>query len=372
MEESGADRSAGSWQLAGKEKEGEHGTKKKLRWAPLALIAFFGYLAYLYQISRVRRGKTGDEYVASDFQVECFRRLPWNALSRLWGRLHNAELPSGIKTLILKFYVSFYRCNMDEAEVEELQYYKNLAALFKRSLKPGARPIDTAECLVAPSDGRVLSFGQVDGEKVQQVKHITYSLRRFLGENAQEVIACDSRKPGETTSCYSKACLADPINNVLYQCVIYLAPGDYHRFHSPVSWDVYARRHFPGDLLSVNPRLAALIPELFTLNERVVYFGKWKHGFFSMAAIGATNVGSIRCNFDADLMTNVKRYVPNSVHELHFPEPVHFEKGDDFGEFNFGSTIVLIFEAPKGLKFAIQQEQRVFMGQALSECLQDS
>ena len=73
-----------------------------------------------------------------------------------------------------------------------------------------------------------------------------------------------------------------------------------------------------------------------------------------------------------DLMTNMKRYVPNSVHELHFPKSIHFEKGDDFGEFNFGSTIVLIFEAPRDLKFAIQQEQRVFMGQALSDCLQDS
>lgn len=39
-------------------------------------------------------------------------------------------------------------------------------------------------------------------------------------------------------------------DNDLYQCVIYLAPGDYHRFHSPVSWTVYFRRHFYGKLLS--------------------------------------------------------------------------------------------------------------------------
>jgi phosphatidylserine decarboxylase len=32
----------------------------------------------------------------------------------------------------------------------------------------------------------------------------------------------------------------------LYQCVVYLAPGDYHRFHSPVQWDVTFRRHFQG------------------------------------------------------------------------------------------------------------------------------
>jgi len=32
----------------------------------------------------------------------------------------------------------------------------------------------------------------------------------------------------------------------LYQAVIYLAPGDYHRFHSPTELSVTFRRYFPG------------------------------------------------------------------------------------------------------------------------------
>jgi phosphatidylserine decarboxylase len=36
--------------------------------------------------------------------------------------------------------------------------------------------------------------------------------------------------------------------NSLFFTVIYLAPGDYHRFHSPTAWVVEKRRHFVGEL----------------------------------------------------------------------------------------------------------------------------
>ena len=53
-----------------------------------------------------------------------------------------------------------------------------------------------------------------------------------------------------------------------------------------------------GSLMSVNPGMARWIKELFCHNERVVLTGDWKHGFLSLTAVGATNVGSIRIHFD--------------------------------------------------------------------------
>jgi phosphatidylserine decarboxylase len=86
--------------------------------------------------------------------------------------------------------------------------------------------------------------------------------------------------------------------NALFFAVVYLAPGDYHRFHSPTAWVVEKRRHFQGELFSVSPYVAKRMENLFVLNERVALLGRWRYGTFTMVPVGATNVGSIKINFD--------------------------------------------------------------------------
>lgn len=53
-----------------------------------------------------------------------------------------------------------------------------------------------------------------------------------------------------------------------------------------------------GELFSVAPWMAQRLQDLFVLNERVALLGRWRYGFFSMVPVGATNVGSIKINFD--------------------------------------------------------------------------
>lgn len=168
----------------------------------------------------------------------------------------------------------------------------------------------------------------------------------------------------------------------LFFAVVYLAPGDYHRFHSPTHWVSQVRRHFSGELYSVSPYFQSRLANLFCLNERVALLGRWRYGFFSMTPVGATNVGSIRIHFDKDLRTNTtRRYAEQHNGDEWDGKSRCYEatyagaskllggyplaKGEQMGGFNLGSTVVLVFEAPKSFKFVVQAGDNVKVGQAM-------
>ncbi|KAL1759051.1 phosphatidylserine decarboxylase-domain-containing protein [Schizophyllum commune] len=165
----------------------------------------------------------------------------------------------------------------------------------------------------------------------------------------------------------------------LFFTVIYLAPGDYHRFHSPTAWVVEKRRHFVGELFSVSPYMAKRLENLFVLNERVALLGRWRYGFFGMVPVGATNVGSIKINFDQELRTNVRGRRPppgtytEAVYSAASPilngQPLSY--AEEMGGFCLGSTIVLIFEAPSDFEFAIQAGQKIKVGNKLGDVPRD-
>ncbi|UYV77706.1 PISD [Cordylochernes scorpioides] len=367
-------------------------------------------------------------------QVSAYKALPLNAVSRLWGRIHNVELPLWLRKPILRLYVNYYACNLSEAKDPDLAHYPNLGEFFRRPLREDARSIHPGPCLVSPADGEVLHMGMVESNHVEQVKGLKYPLYAFLGPNTWNNETSSLETPTPKTIALTYQYTTDkpsiPLNvtiaivytlekqaavnmvgllfqeqegesdqqltdyhqslllkgGSLYHCVIYLAPGDYHRFHSPVDWTVTARRHFPGALLSVCRGIASWVPGLFHINERVVYTGEWSHGFFAMAPVGATNVGSIKVYFDEakiclsqmkfkyegvvyqDLKTNKKKASRKKTSKKFADatfDNVIMKKGEAFGEFNLGSTIVLVFEAPPGSRFDITAGQKIKYGQKI-------
>ena len=375
--------------------------------------------------------------------------LPLKALSRVWGRFNEVDIPYYFRVPGFKLYGWIFGVNFSEVSEPDLHVYPNLAAFFYRTLKPGSRPIDqNPNAVVSPADGRVIQYGTIEHGEVEQVKGVTYSLDSLLGSKKpspnttpksnmsissdspksasdrshagdEEIIRSDeefaqvngisytlpnlfsgqksatnkmmkSEDQSTTPRASSEAevsadlALGDSTSKqpwwspnsspktptALYYIVVYLAPGDYHRFHSPVSWVVESRRHFAGELYSVSPYLQRTLPGLFCLNERVCLLGRWRWGFFSYTPVGATNVGSIKINFDRELRTNslltdtaadhaaeeaAKKGEPYSG----FAEATYagasallnghaLKRGEEMGGFQLGSTIVMVFEAPKG------------------------
>ena len=300
--------------------------------------------------------------------ARAYLKLPLRFVSRFTGRLMEMRYPSFLREFVAKSYCKFTGALPEEALVTDLSKYETVGEFFRRPINPEFRPIHEKANVVSPCDGKVLVFGKVINGKVEQVKGVTYSLQKFLGP----IDTPDSNKTDEellmtkkTLSNYHKSLMHDPENNDLYNCVVYLAPGDYHGFHSPSDWTVKRRRHYAGELLSVNPRIANWIKNLFVLNERVILSGTWEHGFFSMTAVGATNVGSIKIYGDLLLSTNQLLWKTGSAYELQLCDGKRVKKGDAIGEFNLGSTIVLIFEAPKDFKFDLQVDQKVKYGEKM-------
>ena len=95
--------------------------------------------------------------------------------------------------------------------------------------------------------------------------------------------------------------------------------------------------------------------------------------------LGATNVGSIKINFDSALRTNMHAYKsapkpsPGSYAEASYcgASPLlrgqALKPGEEMGGFCLGSTIVLIFEAPKRFEFTVCEGEKVKVGQRLGD-----
>jgi len=235
---------------------------------------------------------------------------------------------------LLNWYVRHYQVNTDEME-GELKDYENLAKFFVRPLKPGMRPVDTAEdSVVSPCDGRVVAFGQIENGRAQLWDSVELSAHDLLGGIE-----------GFEDSHY---------------LVIYLAPPDYHRVHFPREATVKGYRYLPGHLWPVFPAAVRAVKHLFSKNERLVVFCEHASSVQSaLVMVGAYGVGRIETTF-CDLLTNTGQSPADEA----LDDPVSVERGDELGRFHMGSTVILFFEKDK-VDWELELEQRVSMGQRI-------
>ncbi|XP_010919616.1 phosphatidylserine decarboxylase proenzyme 1, mitochondrial isoform X2 [Elaeis guineensis] len=388
---------------------GDSGTFLLVPGATMATILMLGILhaRRLYDDKKVEDMKEkGIELEFSpDVKASFLRLLPLRSMSRCWGFLMSVEIPVRLRPFIYKAWARAFHSNLDEAALP-LENYVSLQEFFIRTLKEGSRPIDPdPNCLVSPVDGKILRLGELrgSGAMIEQVKGFSYSAASLLGANSllhdavdeetckehseQSITEHSSRKSWWRIS-FASPKLRGPVSvspkKGLFYCVIYLKPGDYHRVHSPIDWHVLIRRHFSGRLFPLNERATRTIRNLHVENERVVLEGRWEEGFIAMAAIGATNVGSIKLFIEPELKTNRprKRLLHSEPPDERVYEPegvgVMVKKGEELAAFNMGSTVVLVFQASVSespgkddhsseFKFCVKSGDKIKVGEVIGK-----
>ena len=251
--------------------------------------------------------------------------FPKQALTAFAGWVAGHER-GWVTTEIIRRFVRKYSVNMDEALDSNIGSYASFNDFFTRALKPGARPLASAD-LICPVDGAISQFGPISGDQIFQAKGHRYSTTALVGGDAA---------------------LAAQFENGSF-ATLYLSPKDYHRIHMPCDGRLKQMVYVPGDLFSVNPTTARGVPGLFARNERVVCVFESARGPFVLVLVGATIVGSMATVWHGAV--NPPR-LPD-VKTWHYDQQVEFKQGDEMGRFLLGSTVVMLFPKVLGapLKF---------------------
>ncbi|KSU81212.1 MULTISPECIES: archaetidylserine decarboxylase [Fictibacillus] len=263
------------------------------------------------------------------------RLLPQNAISRTAGKWGHSSLSRHI----IKPYSALYKIDKEEIE-KPLEEYPTFTAFFTRKLKEDARPISSGiDTLVSPVDGKVAQFGTITEGALIQAKGINYTVEQLLG--------CTSE-------------ISDKYEGGTF-LTIYLSPSDYHRIHMPLPGKLTKATYLPGRLFPVNRIGVEHVQGLFTKNERLITYADTPAGEMALVKVGAFVVGSVRVPY-GEHSTNVKN---GRAYSTELPD-VPFEKGEEVGLFEFGSTVVLLFEKDHiFLSDKIQPDAHLKYGEAI-------
>jgi phosphatidylserine decarboxylase len=281
--------------------------------------------------------------VASLVVATSLRALPRKRLSWLLGRLARVQGPDVALRAAIRVYCRAYAVDLADYELPPAGF-TSFDEFFTRTLRPGARPIDRdPNAVVSPADGRVEAAGPIEPGASFQIKGRRYEIAELLDDRIAGATEFDGG----------------------WYALIYLAPGDYHRVHAPVTGAVRALRHVPGTLFPVNAIGLNHVPQLFARNERVVVHQRSERfGHLATVMVGAIGVGRISMSFDDSVITNDGRASGLRVYGERGPV---LKRGEELGTFHMGSTVVLLMPPSARLVMRVAAGERVRMGAAIAQ-----
>ena len=235
-----------------------------------------------------------------------------------FGKFASKAFPSIIQHIINSGYVKLM--GLDMSEFKEPSAYPTLNKLFTRALEaPRALPEDK-NALISGVDALITDAGTVTDGKAYQIKGMSYEIDELFGEHHKDAAA--KVEGGEFIN-------------------FYLSPKDYHRYHMPMKLKINSLTHIPGKHYPVNFPLLRNKHDLFLENERVIIECEDEKGRMQvLVLVAALNVGQMVVTFEEKVRTNSEIREP-----VHYDyEDLWIERGDSYGWFEMGSTILTFSE----------------------------
>lgn len=251
-----------------------------------------------------------------------FRLLTELSSRKSISRLTGAFAKSRASRRLIPWFARTYGIRVEDAE-KHVGDYASLNDFFSRRLKPGLRPVDAGEnVVVSPVDSLITGMGPINNGQLLQVKGQDYTLEELLNTSPRTVSYTNG-----------------------YFMVLYLSPTDYHRIHSPVAGTILEKDYIPGKVYPVNDFGLVHMRRVLSRNERLVTYIRHEFGELAVVKVGAMNVSSIQ-------------YV--------VPTPKKLERGGELAYFEFGSTVVLLFENDTFIpRTGLATGSKIRMGEAL-------
>jgi phosphatidylserine decarboxylase len=276
-------------------------------------------------------------FLQEDLNFLLTNRVPRRWLTLMMGRVSRIEHPWLARAGIALWRL-FTDLDLSEAQPTE---YRSLKACFTRSLKPGLRPqVLSDDVITSPCDAIVGACGRVgavgDGQLLQ-AKGMPYRLDELLGSVPEA-----ARWEGA------------------HFVTLRLTSAMYHRFHAPHHGRLRQMRYISGDTWNVNPVALKRVQRLFARNERAVLNLTLHNGLpLTLVPVAAILVASIRVHA-LDVTLHLQWAGATEMRADHA-----FQKGDELGWFEHGSTIIVLAPAALQLAPGIETGARTQVGQAL-------
>lgn len=217
------------------------------------------------------------------------------------SQLTGALAKSGLSRRWVPHFAKTYNINVEEAE-KPIGEYETINDFFTRRLKSEARTIHPdADVVVSSVDALITGMGELDATKGFRVKGQDYTVQELL-DGSEEAIKYENGR----------------------FIVLYLSPRDYHRIHTPIAGRIVKKQHVPGKVYPVNEFGLTQMRRVLSRNERLITYIENEHTQVAVVKVGALNVSSIQFS---DRLTSDE-----------------VEKGQELAYFEFGSTVVLLFE----------------------------